>query len=126
MGLQLRRAGVCGTHRLSPVRGSTIAVLKRGTASPECTGISASASTGVCVCCISREGVGVTSGIKGVTYSQLQFPGNSKETGLKDTGLGSPLHLPTHPVHYAGKITYVWLTPVTGLLRCVCEKKIQK
>lgn len=40
MGLQFCRAGACGTDCVSPVRGSTIAFLKRGTASPECMGVS--------------------------------------------------------------------------------------
>lgn len=55
------------------------------------------------VCGLSREGVGVGSSIKGVTYSPRPSLGNSKATGLRDTGLGSPFHLPIRPLHCAGK-----------------------
>lgn len=40
---------------------------------------------------MSREGMGVSSSIKGVTYSHRQSLGNSKATGLIDTGLVSGL-----------------------------------
>lgn len=39
----------------------------------------------------------VRSSVKGMTYSRLQSLGSSKPTGLRDTGLGSRLHLPALP-----------------------------
>lgn len=59
-------------------------------------------------------------------HSHLQYPGRSKPTGLRNTGLGSPLHLSPFPLHCMGKhgaaSLCLWLTPVTCLWRCVSEK----
>lgn len=116
-------------HCVSPVRGSTIAFLKRGSASRRMRrdfsreGVEEPLGVGAL---LVKAGKGVRSSLKGVTYSHVRSLAHSKTTGLRDTGLESPLYLPTGPLHCAGKHPLcLWLTPVTCLSTvCVWEKDL--